>query len=107
MGVTVQRPDSQLDRWESLSGDTRWVDYGHEQVGDDLVVYTHTFRRVRDRLDKTRDVLLWKPSSTAVAHRYGPGEWEKIVRADREWPPAKAEQVPRRPRRLEERERRR
>jgi hypothetical protein len=104
--VTVQRADRQLVRWEALPGDTRWVDYAHDQVGDELVVYMHTFRRVRERLDKTHDLLLWRPSSTAVAHRYGPGECENVVRADREWPPAKVEHVPGRPRGVEEREKR-
>jgi hypothetical protein len=103
----VRRGDRQLDRWEARRGDTRWIDYAHQQVAVDLVVYLHTFRRVRDRLDQTHDVLVWKPSSTAVAHRYGPGEWVEVLGADREWPPARGEHVPRRPRRLDERDRRR
>jgi hypothetical protein len=107
MGVTVLRGDRHVDRWETLPGETRWLDYAHQQVGDGLVVYMHSFRRVRDRLDRTHDLLVWKPSSTVVAHRYGAGEWTDVVQAKREWPPVMVEQVPRRRRGTEDRERRR
>lgn len=97
MGVTVRRSSGQHDAWNVIAGETRWVDYSHEQVGDDLVVYVHSFRRIRDRFDSGRDALSWKPSTTGVAHEYAAGEWAEVVRAEREWPPAELEPVPRRP----------
>lgn len=97
--MTVQRSSGQADAWNAIGGETRWVDYAHEQVGEELVVYVHSFRRVRDRYDDRHDALTWKPSTTGVAHHYGPGEWTAVVRAEREWPPAAVELVPRRPRR--------
>lgn len=99
VGVTVRRTGGRTDAWNALGGETRWVDYAHEQLGDDLFVYVHSFRRVRDRYDDRHDVLFWKPSTTGVAHHYAAGEWAEVVRAEREWPPAEVEQVPRRPRR--------
>lgn len=97
--MTVQRANGQADAWQAIGGETRWVDYAHEQVGDDLVVYVHSFRRVRDRHDDRHDALTWKPSTTGVAHHYAAGEWTAVVRAEREWPPAAVELVPHRPRR--------
>jgi hypothetical protein len=107
VGVTVRRTTSQLDEWNVLVGETRWVDYTVDHDGDDLVVYAHTFRRLRERLDQRHDVLLWKPASTAVTHRYGRDEWDEVVRAEREWPPAQLERVQRRPRHIELRRERR
>ena len=98
VGVTVRRASAHVDHWEALRGETRWVDYSHQHAGEDLVVYLHTFRRVRDRFDSTRDLLMWKPATTRVAHRYSAGEWDELVRAEREWPPAELEYVPRRSR---------
>lgn len=98
MAVTVRRR-VHLDRWDTLAGDSRWVDYSHQQVGVELVVYAHTFRRVRERRDDRSDVLLWKPASTAVARRYAAGEWDEVVGAEKAWPPYELEVVPRRPRR--------
>ena len=74
------------------------MDYSYEQAGEDLVVYIHTFRRVRERFDPSSDLLLWKPATTGVAHRYGAGEWDEVVRAEREWPPVETRYVARRPR---------
>jgi hypothetical protein len=100
VAVTVRRPDGiRDDTWGALPGETRWGDHSCQQVGGDLVVYRHTFRRVRERLDATHDVLLWKPATSRVAHRYAAGEWLAVVGADRVWPPPGVEQVPRRPRR--------
>jgi hypothetical protein len=96
MGVTVRRRTSQLDRWDALSGDTRWVDYSHQHDGDDLIVYLHTFRRTRERADQANDMLWWKPATTVVAHRYAADDWAEVVRAEREWPPTEVEFVPRR-----------
>jgi hypothetical protein len=94
--VTVRRATSQLDTWDVLPGETRWVDYSCQQEGGDLVVYLHAFRRVRDRFDADRDVLFWKPSTTRVAHRYPADEWADVVRDQQEWPPVGVQQVPRR-----------
>ncbi|MDF1604418.1 hypothetical protein [Nocardioides sp. YIM 152315] len=96
--MTVRRTTSQPDEWSVLAGETRWVDYSADRDGNDLVVYAHTFRRLRDRLDQSHDVLLWKPSTTTVAHRYPGGEWDEVIRAEQEWPPVRPERVPRRPR---------
>jgi len=96
VGVTVQRPNSRLDKWDAIPGETRWVDYSHQQEAGDLVVYLHKFRRVRERFDSTSDSLLWKPATTRVAHRYGLGEWDEVVRAEREWPPVEIMYVARR-----------
>lgn len=86
MGVTVQRPGGALDAWDVLAGETRWVDYSDQEVGGDLVVYAHSFRRVHDRT-ATGQVLIWKPSTTRVAHRYAAGEWAAVLRSEPEWPP--------------------
>ena len=94
--MTVRLPGARLDSWRAIPGETRWVDYSCQQTGDDLVVYVHTFRRVHERLDRSRDLLLWKPGTTRVARRYAAGEWDEVVRAEREWPPAELRQVPRR-----------
>jgi hypothetical protein len=96
MGVTVRRRTSQLDRWDALTGDTRWVDYSCQRDGDELIVYLHTFRRTRERADQTNDLLWWKPATTVVAHRYAAGDWADVTRAEREWPPAEVELVGRR-----------
>lgn len=98
--MTVRRPGPRTESWEAAAGETRWVDYSHDRSGADLVIYAHTFRRVRERLDHGRDVLLWKPVSTAVAHTYTAGEWEEVVRSERTWPPTTPEYVARRPRHL-------
>jgi hypothetical protein len=99
VGVTVRRSTAHLDTWDAIPGETRWVDYSHQHAGEDLVVYIHTFRRVRERFDSSRDLLLWKPATTGVAHRYREGEWDEVVRAERHWPPVEVQHVPRRPRR--------
>ncbi len=96
MSVTVRLPGARVDTWRAIPGETRWVDYSCDLTGDDLVVYVHTFRRVRERLDRGRDLLLWKPGTTRVARRYAAGEWDEVVGDDREWPPAELQQVPRR-----------
>jgi hypothetical protein len=96
VSVTVRRPTGDVDRWPAIPGETRWVDYSHHRVEDDLVVYAHTFRRVREGLDRTHDVLLWKPSSTGIAQRYAAGEWSDVVDVERSWPPYTLERVPRR-----------
>lgn len=95
----MRTPGSRLDTWSALPGETRWVDYSCQRVEGDLVVYAHTFRRVRERSDAAGDLLLWKPGTTKVAHRYAAGDWEAVVRAIREWPPTGVELVPRRARR--------
>lgn len=99
MSVSVRRPGGHVDRWAAIPGDTRWVDYSPRRVGDELVVYLHTFRRVRERLDGADDVLMWKPASTGVAHHYRPGEWEEVLDVEQSWPPYELERVPRRRRR--------
>ncbi|HEY0952689.1 hypothetical protein [Nocardioides sp.] len=96
MSVSVRLPGARVDTWRAIPGETRWVDYSCDRAGDDLVVYVHTFRRVRERLDRTQDLLLWKPGTARVARRYAAGEWDEVVGADREWPPAELTQVPRR-----------
>src|SRR4051794_33626616 len=97
MGVTVRRSTSRLDSWDVIPGEPRWVDSSCQQGGEDLVVYIHTFRRVRERHDSTSDLLLWKPATTKIAHRYGADEWEAVDRAVQEWPPVEVERVARRP----------
>lgn len=92
----MRLPGARVDTWRAISGETRWVDYSCQQTGADLVVYVHTFRRVRERLDRSQDLLLWKPGTTRVARRYAAGEWDEVVRAEREWPPAELRRVLRR-----------
>jgi hypothetical protein len=104
VSVTVRRSSSHLDHWDAIPGETRWVDYSYQQEGDELVVYLHAFRRVRERFDSARDLLLWKPATTKVAHRYRAGEWRQVVRAGQEWPPVEVKYVARRPRRSTARE---
>ena len=99
MGVSVRRSSSHVDRWDAVAGETRWVDYSHHQDGGDLLIYVHTFRRVRERHGSTSDLLLWKPATTGVAHRYPADDWDQVVRAEREWPTTQVEYVARRPRR--------
>jgi hypothetical protein len=98
VGVTVRRSSAHLDAWNAVRGETRWVDYSCQETAGGLTVYEHTFRRVRDRLDGTRDVLFWKPATTRVATQYPAGDWDEVVSAQREWPPLGLEQVPRRSR---------
>src|SRR3954466_6333608 len=95
VGVTVRRSTSRVDSWDVIPGETRWVDYSCEQSGGDLVVYLHTFRRVRERYDTTSDALLWKPATTKVARWYAANEWEAVDRAEQEWPPVEVEHVAR------------
>ena len=83
MGVTVRRRTSQLDTWDAISGDTRWVDYSHQFDGDDLVVYLHTFRRTRERADQANDLLWWKPSTTVYGVGRGTFAEYAVVREDR------------------------
>jgi hypothetical protein len=52
-----------------------------------------------ERYDGKHDVLLWKPATTAVAHRYGAGEWDSVIAPEQEWPPTEVELVPKRRRR--------
>jgi len=96
MSVTVRLPGARVDTWRAIPGETRWVDYSCARAGEDLVVYVHTFRRVRERLDRGQDLLLWKPGTTRVARRYAAEEWHEVTRDDREWPPAELLPVPRR-----------
>lgn len=84
------------DRWHAIPGDTRWVDYSCRQVGEDLVVYVHTFRRARERHDGDSDLLFWKPGTTSIARQYAAGEWLEVVDVERDWPPAELTRVPRR-----------
>ena len=99
VSVTVRTTSGHVDPWAAIPGETRWVDYAHELAGDELVVYAHTFRRVRDRATATTDVLMWKPDTTRDPHKYGAGEWVALGTPQREWPPAEVQQVPRRRRR--------
>jgi hypothetical protein len=96
VGVSVRRSRSRRDEWAVIPGETRWIDYSCEQTGEELVVYLHAFRRVRERSGASHDLLLWKPATTKVAQRYAAGEWEEVVRAEREWPPTEVELVARR-----------
>lgn len=95
----MRTSSAHLDVWATVPGETRWVDYSCHEAAGALTVYAHHFRRLRDRLDATRDVLFWKPATTKVAQRYAAGEWDEVVRDVREWPPVGLEPVPRRPRR--------
>jgi hypothetical protein len=97
--MTVRLATSTLDRWDPIDGERRWLDYSCQEVAGELLVYLHTFRRVRDRYDAEHDLLMWKPSTTALARRYAADEWREVVRAERQWPPAEVQRVPRRPRR--------
>jgi hypothetical protein len=96
VSVTVRRATGHVDRWEAIPGETRWVDYALHRDGEELVVYAHTFRRVRERYDGAHDVLMWKPASTGIAHHYRAGEWDAVVDAVQSWPPYEVERVPRR-----------
>ena len=84
------------DHWRAIPGETRWVDYSCERVGEELVVYVHTFRRTRERYDAGADVLLWKPATTGVAQTYPAGAWVEVLDAERAWPPTELTRVPRR-----------
>lgn len=99
MSVSVHRASGHVDHWAAIPGDTRWVDYSPHRAGEELVVYVHTFRRVRERLDGSDDVLMWKPASTGIAHHYAAGEWTEVVDVVQAWPPYALERVPRRRRR--------
>lgn len=96
---------ARTDRWRAIPGETRWVDYSGQQVGEDLVVYVHTFRRIRERYDADADVLLWKPGTTGVAQRYAAGAWLEVVDVERAWPPTDLVRIPRRERTIPRRDR--
>ena len=107
MSLRVRLPDGRIERWDAASDERTWFDYTHQVTIDgELVVYLHTFRRVRERADRTHDALIWKHHTTKVARRYGPGEWSKVghVRARR--PPYEVARVARTPRAPRERSRR-
>lgn len=94
MSVTVRTASAGAERWQAIPGDTRWIDYSCQQVGDDLVVYAHTFRRARERHDGASDVLFWRPGTTSIAREYAAGEWLAVVDVERAWPPAELTRVP-------------
>lgn len=96
--MTVRRPAGAADTWGALPGETRWADHTAAADGAELVVYVHLFRRVRERATATHDLLIWKPATTRVAHRYAAGEWTEVVDAQEHRPPTGVETVPRRTR---------
>jgi hypothetical protein len=95
VSLRVRLVSGRIDRWESASDEWTWFDYTHQVSSDELVVYLHTFRRVRERADRTHDALLWKHHTTKVAHRYPAGEWTKVSRVQDQRPPYRVERVPR------------
>lgn len=101
MGLSVRLANHQLDNWFAIPGESGWIDYSCQQHVGELIVYIHSFRRMRERVDLRRDVLVWKPGTTNVAHRYGAGEWTEVLEATQVWPPAEVEYVPRRHRDLQ------
>ena len=95
VSVAVRRAGGQVDHWRAIPGVTRWVDYSSDRTGDDLLVYVHSFRRTRERMDGAHDVLMWKPTSTGLGHRYAAGEWDEVLEEEQSWPPYDLEMVPR------------
>ena len=97
MSLRVRTPTG-TDRWSSAHDERHWYDYTYVEDGEDLLVYLHTFRRVRMPAANGQDHLLWKHHTTKLAHRYAAGEWTRVSRARRQTPPAARETVPRLPR---------
>ncbi|MFL6106740.1 MAG: hypothetical protein ACJ716_09455 [Marmoricola sp.] len=97
MSLRVRTPTG-TDRWASVHDERHWYDYTHAVDDGELLVYLHTFRRVRMPAAQGQDFLLWKHHTSKLARSYAPGEWVKVTRAKRETPPAKRETVPRLPR---------
>ena len=90
------------DRWDAVHDERHWYEYTHGVEGDQLLVYQHTFRRVRMPAGKGRDHLLWKHHTTKLARRYPAGAWTKVSRAKKQTPPTSLENVARRPRHRKE-----
>jgi hypothetical protein len=107
VSLRVRLPGGGTDRWDATSDERTWFDYTHQVVHEELVVYLHTFRRVRERADRTRDALLWKHHTTKIARRYAAGEWAAVTHVRRRTPPYAVERVARVGPLLRERPRRR
>ena len=95
MSLRVRLPGGGTDRWDASSDERTWFDYTHQVVDGRLDVYLHTFRRVRERADRTRDALIWKHHTTKVARRYAAGEWASVTHVRRRTPPTSVERVAR------------
>ena len=87
MSLRVRLPNGGTDRWDATSDERTWFDYTHQVAHGALIVYLHTFRRVRERADRTHDALLWKHHTTKVARRYDAGEWTKVTHVKARRPP--------------------
>ena len=106
MSLRVRRADGGTDRWDATSDERTWFDYTHQVVDGELVLFLHTFRRVRERADRTHDALLWKHHTTKVARRYAAGAWTRVTHVKARRPPVGVERVTRTPRAPRERARR-
>jgi len=95
VSLRVRLPDGRTDRWEATSDERAWFDYTHQVVHGELVVYLHTFRRVRERVDRTHDALLWKHHTTKVARRYAADDWSKVTHVKARRPPYEVERAAR------------
>lgn len=93
MSLRVRLPGGGTDRWEATSDERTWFEYTHQVDDGELIVYLHTFRRVRDRADRTHDALLWKHHTTKVARRYDAGQWTKVTHVKERRPPLGVERV--------------
>jgi hypothetical protein len=96
VSLRVRLPDGRTDRWDAAWDERTWFEYTHQVARDgELVVYLHTFRRVRERADRTYDALVWKHHTTKVARRYGSGEWSKVTHVKARRPPYEVARVSR------------
>ena len=84
-----------VEEWAAVNDERSWFDYTHAVEREELVIYQHTFRRVRQSAGNGRDHLLWKHHTTKVARHYAPGEWKKVSRVRKQTPPTSLENVPR------------
>ena len=107
MSLRVRLAEGRTERFDAASDERTWFDYTHQVTSQgELVVYLHTFRRVRERADRTHDALIWKHHTTKVARRYCTDEWSKVSHVKAQRPPYAVSRVARTPRAPRERSRR-
>jgi hypothetical protein len=95
VSLRVRLPDGRTDRWDAAWDERTWFDYTHQVADGELVVYLHTFRRVRERSGRTHDALIWKHHTTKVARRYAADEWGKVTHVKARRPPYELERTAR------------
>ncbi|MFL6159050.1 MAG: hypothetical protein ACJ72D_23425, partial [Marmoricola sp.] len=66
MSLRVRTPTG-TDRWASAHDERHWYDYTHAVDDGELLVYLHTFRRVRMPAAQGQDFLLWKHHTSKLA----------------------------------------